>query len=299
MVRPLGIGINYHPSIRGFLRPELALVDFVELSPDLLCSKSMHADGPVLTVLPKPLDDALLACRPFPLVVHGLGLSIGTPLGYNASYLEILSQLHQQRAFEWHSEHLGYLYSRDARGRMRDVGVLQPVPMTHESLAVLVQRVRSVQRRFSIPFLLENTASDIDGPPHDAGLDEPGYLTRLCKETGCGLLLDLYCLSRNAKKLGVDVRVLLSRMPLDSVLEVHVAGGTVHQGFTRNLCGDTVPADVWDMLAWLLPRLNNVRGVVYEIHERSVDIIGPHAITKDLQRCRDLWLQRCGVLANA
>lgn len=285
----IAIGINLHPGVYPLLEPGRGLVDFLEISPDLLCEERDTDSGPALHFRPDLLDDALTRCRAFPLVVHGLGLSIGTATGYNASYLDIVEQLGERRRFAWHSEHLGFLFvegSGDNRSR-RHAGVQLPMPMTRESLDLLVPRVHEIRRRFGVPFLLENTTHYLPDVPHDPDLDEAEFISRLCAATDCGVLLDLYNLYCNTTNFGLDPYELLWRMPLERVVEIHLAGGSVHEGLVLDVHSDGVPDDVWALLAWVLPRVPALRGVVFEVLEQAVDVLGLGGIEEQLRRCRE------------
>ncbi|MEE9383254.1 MAG: DUF692 family multinuclear iron-containing protein [Nannocystaceae bacterium] len=289
MTKNLGVGINYQPAIESILDPNQGLVDFVELSPDLLCRETAAERGPSLTYHQGLLDGALRACASLPIVVHGLGLSIGTASGWNGSYLDILDQLERRRAFVWHSEHIGFLFARDDTGKVRHAGVQLPMPLTRSSLDLLVARVGEIRHRYAAPFLMENITHYLPELPAEDGLDEPEFLTELCQRSRCGLLLDLYNLHCNAQNFDFDTYASMSRMPLDRVVEVHLAGGSEHRGFLLDVHGDGVPEEVWAMYRWLLPRAPRLRGVVFEILEQAVPILGIAGISDQLRRARSYW----------
>src|SRR5262245_57464132 len=93
----LGIGVSYHPALRVALDASHDLIDFVEISPDILCYERVIAGQRQLDYHPTMLDDALRWSAPRPIVVHGLGLSIGTVDGWNDGYLRILDRFYTRQ----------------------------------------------------------------------------------------------------------------------------------------------------------------------------------------------------------
>src|SRR5437879_1674684 len=91
---PLGVGLTYGPGLQDTIEACRGLIDFVELCPDVLCRERVDGDERALAYHPELLDDALRWTDGYPLVAHGLGLSIGSVCGWNEGYLAILDQLH-------------------------------------------------------------------------------------------------------------------------------------------------------------------------------------------------------------
>jgi hypothetical protein len=103
----LGIGFSYITTLPADLyRP--GLLDFVEITPELLCRA--RRDGEVLSMdlVPDKLERARATCGELPIVVHGVELSIGSALHWNTSYLDMLDRFQAIWRFHWHSEHLTY-----------------------------------------------------------------------------------------------------------------------------------------------------------------------------------------------
>ncbi len=149
----LGVGLNYQPGLNAAIESIGDLIDFFEISPDLLCRERVRDGERALDYHPPLLDEALHITADRPLVVHGLGLSIGSAAGWNEGYLRILDELYARRPFLWHSEHLAFLLTTDSSGRPLHMGVPLPLPFTEEALATARStrgRTRLALRR-SIP----------------------------------------------------------------------------------------------------------------------------------------------------
>jgi uncharacterized protein (UPF0276 family) len=180
-----------------------------------------------------------------PIALHGVSLSIGGADPLDFGYLAALKRLADEVRPAWVSDHLCWtgvngLNSHD----------LLPMPLTEESLAHVVARVRQVQDYLERPLILENPSSYL----RFAGstLDEPGFLRTLAEETGCGLLLDVNNVYVTCFNAGADPLAYLDAFPCERVVQMHIAG---HQDLGTHLI-DThdrpVRPEVWDLfrIAW-------------------------------------------------
>ena len=288
----LGVGFTYQQGLRDAMGPHWEALDFFELSPDVLCHERIVGGTRVLDFHPGLLADALRFTADRPVVVHGLGLSIGSASGWNEGYLRILDTLHARRPFLWHSEHLAFLLTTSSDGRPVHTGVPLPLPFTDEALDLIVPRAVAMGERYGRPFLMENFTYYLPGLPADHGRDEVAFLNELTERSGCGLLLDLYNFHCNATNFGFDPYAALTRLRLDRVVEIHVAGGAVHDGFLMDVHSREVPPPVWDLLDWVVPRAPHLSAIVYEVLEEAVPLVGVEAIGRQLERARESWSRR-------
>ncbi|HEY1607258.1 MAG TPA: DUF692 domain-containing protein [Allosphingosinicella sp.] len=181
----------------------------------------------------------------YPVVLHGVSLSIGSPDPLDRDYLARLKRLADEVKPAWISDHLCWtgmlgLNSHD----------LLPVLLTAESLAHVAARVSQVQDFLERPLILENPSAYVRFA--GSGMDEPEFLRLLTGQTGCGLLLDVnnaYVSCYNAR---TDPADYLAAFPLDRVVQIHVAG---HQHLGTHIV-DThdgpVAPPVWELFrrAW-------------------------------------------------
>ena len=283
----LGVGLTYLANSPPLMEVGKGLVDFFELSPDVLCQE--HGRGPArrLVMQPRLLERTLRDTEALPLVIHGLGLSIGSAHGWDEGYLELLDAVRERRSFLWHSEHLGFMTAEQPHGDVLHAGIVLPMPFTEEALQLLVPRAAAVARRYGVPFLLENLTYYLPELPSEDGRDEVAFLNELAERSGCGLLFDLYNFHCNALNLGFDALEALGRLRLDHVIQVHVAGGRTHDGFLMDVHSEVVPEPVWELLEWLVPRAPNLAGVSYELLEETR--LGPEDVARQLERARAIW----------
>jgi uncharacterized protein (UPF0276 family) len=128
------------------------------------------------------------------VVVHGLGLSIGSAHGWSEAYLELLDRVHARCPFVWHSEHLGFMVVRTETGEELHAGTALPMPFTEEALALLAPRAAALTRRYGVPFLLENLTYYLSDLRSEEGRDEIVVQVHLAGgNTRDGFQMDVHC----------------------------------------------------------------------------------------------------------
>jgi uncharacterized protein (UPF0276 family) len=152
-----------------------------------------------------------------PVSLHGVGLSLAGDAPLDARHLARLAALAQRIEPMLVSEHLAW--SVQGGSYLPD---LLPFPRSHEALARIADNVDRLQCALGRRIAVEN-------PSHYLRLegyawDETDFLAELCRRSGCGLLLDLNNIHVSAHNLGFDAVDYLSRLPLDQVMEIHLAG---------------------------------------------------------------------------
>jgi uncharacterized protein (UPF0276 family) len=286
----LGIGCPYYAIAPEVNRHTRDLIDFVEVSPDTLCHEIETERGPRMHLQPALVDTMLRTLDGVPITVHGLELSIGAASGWNEAYIAMLDEFRGLRDFAWHSEHLGYQLVADSTGELLNTGVPLPLPFTREAVDLVGPRAEWLIERYrDKAFLLENAVYYFPELPADPGWDEVVFLNQLVESSSCGLLLDLFNLYCNSVNHHFDLIEALSRLRLDRVVEVHLAGGKYVDGFILDGHCNVVPEPVWKALEWLIPRTPNLAGVVYEVLEGALPLVGIDRIRDQLQRLRSTW----------
>jgi hypothetical protein len=202
----------------------------------------------------------------------------------------MLDEFHARWPFLWHSEHLGFQTIPGGDGAALDVGVPLPLPPTTEAARVVAGRSSLLQQRYGVPFALENPAHYLTGLPVDPEIgDECGLMRTILDLSGCFQLLDVHNVYCNSINHHFDPYNAIDRMPLDRVLELHVAGGSWQDGFWMDAHDGRVPEPVWELLEYTLPRTPNAGGVVFEMLEQHAVRLGPDAIFDEIARARSIW----------
>ena len=236
------IGIGYRYGIDGWIRANLSRFDVLEITLDHCLAANSLARDAIFDLVGQ-----------IPLTAHGIGLSIGTEVPLDLAYVDAIASLLDCLGAPAYSEHLAF-----TRVPGRDLGNLLPLPRTHAVAESVIAKIKAVQSRISVPFLLENITYVFDWPDNE--LTDAEFLTLICRETDAGLLLDLENLYLNASNHGFDTRAFLDALPAGLVREIHLAGGkTISEPFlSRPLLVDThsypVPEEALTLLDRTLAR---------------------------------------------
>jgi len=294
-IQRLGIGFPYFAALPADLYRS-DLIAFVEITPETICRQRGIGNSVELEIVPELLVNAQQTCADLPVVIHGVELSIGSAHGLNSAYLNMLDRFQKEWSFVWHSEHLGFQTIAGEDDATLEIGVPLPMPATAEAVELVASRSASIQQRYSVPFLLENPAHYFRDLPTDPEIgNEAGFLQAVTKNSGCYLLLDLHNLYCNAVNLHFDAQEMINRLPLDRVIEIHVAGGSWRGGFWMDAHDGRVPEPVWKLLEYVLPLAPNVAGVVFELLEEHAVRLGLAAIEEELRRAWQIWNSSRGV----
>jgi len=177
----------------------------------------------------------------YPVVMHGVSLSIGSTDPLDRDYLHELRALRDRVGARWVSDHL--CWTGIAGKNSHD---LLPMPYTDEALRHVAERVRAVQDFLDAPLVLENPSSYVEFA--DGTMKEWEFLAALAEEADCGLLLDVNNVYVSAFNHGFDAREYLSAIPYDRVVQIHVAGHTRHATHIVDTHVGPVPDSVWELL---------------------------------------------------
>ncbi|MCB9727027.1 MAG: DUF692 domain-containing protein [Deltaproteobacteria bacterium] len=215
-------------------------VDFVEV----LVENVMGFGG-------RPRDVTLRAAKTWPMVLHGVALSIGSVDPLDEAYLERYASLCEATGALWASDHL--CFSSAFGVEYHD---LVPLPFTDEAVAHVIERTRTVQARLGVPFALENPSYYI---AYDAStMSEAEFLREVLVGADCGLLLDVNNVYVNARNHGYDPRAFIDALPLERVVQIHMAGHHDDGTVIIDTHGDHVIPEVLDLYAWTLERTGPV-----------------------------------------
>lgn len=210
---------------------------FVELSPE----NYMHRGGKSPALLERVAER-------FPVISHGLMMSLGGVDPFDPEYFAFLKGFLDRYDPPWHSDHV--CWSGLDGAVLHD---LLPLPFTAAVARRVAGRVIEARDRLERPMAVENISWYMRvGAP---GMDEPEFLAEILERADCGLLLDVNNVFVNAQNHGFDPYAWLQRIPLDRVLQLHVAG---HERLDETVIidthGDTVRDEVYGLMAWVIER---------------------------------------------
>ncbi len=203
----------------------------------------------------KPLDWLRRMRERYPIVLHGVSLSIGSQDALDLQYLAALKKLADSVEPAWMSDHLCWT---GAHGR--NLHDLLPLPYTEEAIAHVSARVRQVQDFLGRRILLENVSSYVEFEA--STMSEWEFLAAIAERADCLILLDVNNIHVSANNHGFDARDYLAGIPQRRVQQFHLAG----HSFQNNLIIDThdhpVPDPVWDLYADAVRRFGPVSTMI-------------------------------------
>lgn len=213
----------------------------------------------------------------YPLVMHGVSLSIGGPHALDRDYLIHLKQLAERVKPAWISDHLCW-----SRGNAHQLHDLLPLPYTEESLEYIAGRVAQVQDFLQRPLVLENVSSYVRAASDD--FTEWEFLAALSRVSGCELLLDVNNVYVSSRNHGFDPWTFIQQLPADKIRQLHLAGHSDYGDYVIDTHDHPVSDPVWALYQRTLQHL----GPVATLLERDDHFPPFDELLDELHKAREL-----------
>lgn len=235
---PVGVGLGLRwPFLEELLEHPSPGLAFVEISPENYMRRGGYYPAALARVRER-----------FAVLTHGLTMSLGGTDPLDDGYLSELRRFLRGLGAERHSDHLCFGGTEGAM--LHD---LLPLPFTREAVSHVASRFARAEAAIGAPLALENISfyASLAEPE----MSEADFVCEVLEQTGAGLLLDVNNVYVNAQNHGFDPLEFLRQMPLDRVVQLHVAG---HHRFAEGVIVDThgapAPDPVHDLMAWVIER---------------------------------------------
>jgi len=202
----LGLGVGLRNTHFDHIMREWPAVDWFEA----ISENFMDSGGRPRAVLRR------IAER-YPVVLHGVSMSIGSVDPLDMNYLRRLRQLADEISARWVSDHLCWTGVLGVNSHD-----LLPLPLSEDVFDHVVDRIRIVQDVLERPLVLENPSTYVRF--RESTIEEPDFLRALCDATGCKLLLDVNNVYVSCFNAGTDPLDYLAAFPFDQVVQMHLAG---------------------------------------------------------------------------
>lgn len=261
-----GFGVGLRPALYAELLGAPRRVDWVEAITD----NYLVPGGKPLAML-----DAARAA--YPVALHGVALSLGSPEGPPRGYLRRVRDLARRVDPLWISDHLCWTHT--GASHLHD---LLPLPYTDEALRVVVDNIARAQDALGERLVVENVSSYVEYAASSRA--EWQFVAEVAARADCLLLLDVNNVHVSARNHGFDPLVYLESIPWHRVREVHVAGHSDHGDHVIDTHDREVGDAVWALYRHALDRC----GPVATLLERD-DAVPPLAILEaELDRARSI-----------
>lgn len=213
----------------------------------------------------------------YPLVMHGVSMSIGSTDPLNMEYLRSLKALANAVNPRWISDHICWTSIHGVNSHD-----LLPLPYTWETVRHVAERVKQVQDFLGRRLLLENVSSYLSY--RNSEMNEWEFLNAVCDEADCLILLDVNNIYVSARNHGFDPLDYLNVVNPRRVQQIHLAGHTDYGDYVIDTHDHDVPDPVWELYRETLKRLGPVSSMI----ERDGNIPAFDALYEELGQARTI-----------
>jgi uncharacterized protein (UPF0276 family) len=222
----------------------------------------------------------------WPVVLHGVSLSIGSVDPIDETYLARLAALAAEVDPPFVSDHL--CWSALGGHASHD---LWPLPYTEECLDLVVDKVGRVQDRLRRQILLENPSSYVTFAASQ--VPEAEFLAEVARRADCGILLDVNNVYVSSTNHGWDAAAYLAAIPPERVAQIHLAGHSDHGTHLLDTHDHPVGEAVWQLYGEAIARFGSVATMI----ERDDHIPPLDELVGELDRAREIAGQVAGRIA--
>lgn len=203
----------------------------------------------------KPLDFLMRVREHYPIVMHGVAMSIGSTSPLNKEYLTQLKNLSERVEPEWISDHL--CWTGNKGGNAHD---LLPLPYDQEAITHVISRIHQVQEFLGREILLENVSSYVSFKQSE--MPEWEFLSEVSKQSGCYLLLDINNIFVSAFNHNFNPETYLNNVPRNKVKQFHLAGHTNCETHIIDTHDEPVIDEVWELYSKAIKRFGKVSTMI-------------------------------------
>jgi uncharacterized protein len=270
----LGVGIGLRRELAQDIKANRQLIDWCEVITE-------H----YINTTPERLEQIRAFAKTMPVVPHGIDLSIGTDMSIEEEYLAGLETLVETVDAPWFTDHLCFTRTQDF-----NIGQLTPLRFSDEVVQIVVDKAKQVKRRIGRPFLLENITYYFTIPGGE--MTEPEFITRVLEDADVGMLLDVCNLYINATNHDYDPYKFLRSIPLDRVVQLHLAGGFKHNNKWIDSHSYPVHQEVFELLEFIVAHAP-VKGILLERDDNFPASF--QELIDELSRAREIFLKHRGM----
>lgn len=213
----------------------------------------------------------------YPIVMHGVSMSIGSTDPLDMDYLRALKTLANEVNPQWISDHICWTSIHGVNSHD-----LLPLPYTQETIKHVVERIKQVQDFLGRRILLENVSSYLSYK--DSEMNEWQFLSAVAEQADCLVLLDINNIYVSARNHDFEVMDYINGIDPRRVQQFHLAGHTDYGNYVIDTHDHDVPESVWQLYHEALKRFGPVSTMI----ERDAEIPVFDALENELNIARDI-----------
>lgn len=224
----------------------------------------------------------------YPVVLHGVSLSIGSTDPLDLEYLRALKTLADRIEPAWVSDHL--CWTGMARQNIHD---LLPLPYTPEAVDHVASRIARVQDFLQRPILIENVSSYVTF--NQSEMTEWEFINELAERTDCLLLLDVNNVYVSGFNHGFDPHEFIDALPAERIQQIHLAGHSNRGSHIIDTHDAPIIDEVWKLYGYTIEALGPVATMI----ERDDHIPGLATLVSELDQARKVAKDATPMAASA
>lgn len=236
----LGHGLGLRPPHWDFILAGNHDIDWFEI----ISENFIDTQGRPMRLLEQVRKD-------YPIVSHGVSLSIGSADPLNEVYLQKLKNLFDRVQPSWFSDHLCW-----TGVNQKSSHDLLPLPQTQLVIEHIVDRIDQVQNFMGRRMLIENLSSYVSFK--ESNIPEWEFISTIAKRSGCGILLDINNIYVNSFNHKFDPKEYINAIPPEYVGQFHLAGHTNRETYLIDTHSARTIEPVWDLYGLAVKRFGNI-----------------------------------------
>jgi len=225
----------------------------------------------------KPLYFLAKLCENYPVVMHGVSLSIGSTDPLDKAYLKQVKALAERTKSIWISDHLCWTGVKGLN--MHD---LLPIPYTREAIKHIVGRITAVQEFLGRRILIENVSSYLTYVQSE--MTEWDFIAEIAKEADCFILLDVNNIYVSSINHEFDPLDYINAIPTERVVQIHLAGHSNHGHYIIDTHDAPIIKPVWELYGKTLARFGQIATMI----ERDDNIPPLSDLLEELSQARKI-----------
>jgi len=191
----------------------------------------------------------------YPIVMHGVSLSIGSSDPLNWEYLRALKSLKSQVQPAWISDHLCWTGVNSVNAHD-----LLPMPYTEEAIKHIVERIDIVQNFLGQQILIENVSSYLTY--NSSAMSEWDFYSQVVEQANCLMLLDINNIYVSSRNHGFDAKEYIKSINSNRVQQIHLAGHSDYGDYVIDTHDRDICDQVWDLFSFAIKQFGNVSSMI-------------------------------------
>lgn len=235
-----GLGIALRPQIADdLLNNKNDPLKFIELNPE----HHLNMGGYTRNLLTRLAEK-------YPILGHGLSLSLGSPDPLDIAFLKQLKKFIQETGMVLFSEHLSFSKCDNAH-----LDGLFPLPFRHEAINHVVERIKQTQDILGMQIAIENISYYTTLEPE---MSEAEFIYEIIQRSDCKLLLDVSNVFVNGSNHNYEPKTFIKQLPIDKIAYIHLGGFSTNENELIDSHDQPLDEKVIDLFDWIVSQIKPV-----------------------------------------